>query len=219
MVKTEHEKYLKSTTPKSASSAPAIAIKSQTKTIAPKPFTPFVPQCTQILGVLAGRDDTSLFKEPVDVAVAPDYFIRIDKPMDFGTIRGMLVDGRIDSPAEFALYVRRVFANCLTYNYQLRGGIEVETTKVIRLQARTILNVFEDSWCIKFPGVNPVFPLMNECIDEIDELLKLPSHNPDVLCAVDNFMSPVSKYYGGEFPDGYVCVQIISFCRETVKIL
>lgn len=195
MVKTEEAKYRKAldAATAKASAATAAAVKKAEPVI-------FIPQCTQLLGVLSAMDDTFLFREPVDTTQFVDYPLRVDNPMDFGTIRGMLSDGKMADPSVFALLVRRVLSNCLIYNYQLRGELG-SGVKAIRARVREILTSFEDSWRVKFPGVAPMFFRVHECLSVLEEVLKVPSVGPNNQAA-DNFMNPIPKYYGGVYPEG-----------------
>lgn len=195
MVKTEVAKYRK--TVEAAAVKASAAAAAAAKKVEPMIF---IPQCTQLLGVLSAMDDTFLFREPVDVTQFVDYPLRVDHPMDFGTIRGRLSDGKMAGPGEFALLVRRVLSNCLIYNYQLRGELG-SVVKAIRARAREILTSFEDSWRVKFPGVAPMFFRAHECLSVLEEVLKVPSVGPNNQAA-DNFMNPIQKYYGGVFPAG-----------------
>jgi hypothetical protein len=115
----------------------------------------FVPRCSSILNSIVVLDKNFLFKEPVNTEDLPDYAHRIDNPMDFSTLQTMLMNRTIDSPNRFALYCRRIFANCLRYNYQL-GGEFVTGVKSIRAQAELVLFGFEELWASQFPTGNQV---------------------------------------------------------------
>lgn len=211
VVSGEEAKYLKTREAASAKAATA-AVDNITKTIKKTEPVLFIPQCNQVLGMLAGMDTTSLFREPVDPAECPNYPLRIQNPMDFGTIRGMLSDGKIKVPSEFALLVRRVFANCLIFNYQIRGE-QAAVIKSIRQRTREMLLAFEDSWAVKFPGVAPSFPQVRESLAAIEELLKIPSVGVN-LHAIDNFMDPIPVYFGGDYPAGCVYALSHSTCTK-----
>jgi hypothetical protein len=156
-----------------------------------------------VLGVLAARDESGLFLNAVTDAVAPGYHGFIDHPMDFGSIRGMLNDGKIAGPGEFATCVRRVFGNCLNWNFRIRGSPGV-VNKAIRDQGKKILFTFEESWGkYKLADAAPALPRLRECLAVVDELLRLPSVSGHYPCAMENFMYPLPKYFG-DFPAGYL---------------
>ena len=58
-----------------------------------------------------------LFREPVDPEEngIPDYFEKIKRPMDLGTIRQKMNDGEYDNEEQFVTDVRQIFKNCYTY--------------------------------------------------------------------------------------------------------
>lgn len=198
VVKAEEAKYLKAREVAAAAKASPAVVNVPIVTKA-EPVI-FIAACKQALGMLTNMDTTALFREPVDCSLFVDYPVRIDNPMDFGTIGGMLSDDKIKKPSEFAQLVRRVFANCLIYNYQLRGDLGAGV-KAIRQRVREMLTAFEDSWKVKFPDIAPSCPFAKECLHVIEELLKLPSVGVD-LQAIDKFMDPLPKYFGGEYPAG-----------------
>ncbi|KAI1488361.1 Bromodomain-containing protein [Biscogniauxia mediterranea] len=57
------------------------------------------------------------FREPVRPVEdgVPDYFEKVTKPMDLGTIKAKMDAGEYGSEAEFAADVRQIFQNCYTY--------------------------------------------------------------------------------------------------------
>lgn len=59
-----------------------------------------------------------LFYEPVDYKKLklPDYPKIITEPMDMGTIRQKLIDGKYNAPAEVEKDMELMFHNCYRYN-------------------------------------------------------------------------------------------------------
>ena len=45
----------------------------------------------------------------------PDYFEKVKRPMDLGTIKAKMDRGGYISDAEFAADIRQIFTNCYTY--------------------------------------------------------------------------------------------------------
>ncbi|KAL8611016.1 hypothetical protein ACOMHN_042632 [Nucella lapillus] len=56
------------------------------------------------------------FLEPVDKKVAPDYYVVIESPMDFSTIRSKLDRNGYSSSGQFLDDVQLIFTNCVQYN-------------------------------------------------------------------------------------------------------
>jgi hypothetical protein len=114
----------------------------------------FEVSCLDILNFLIGLDAVQIFLYPVNTAIFTDYLIHIDNPMDFSTIKAKLESKSLSGPDEFAFLVRRVFANCLRFNYHLRGTDigQVEDTRIVRNHCRTLLFRFEEQWSTIFPN-------------------------------------------------------------------
>lgn len=57
------------------------------------------------------------FKEPVEPAVdgVPDYFDRISKPMDLGTMKEKMDRKEYANEEEFLADMNQIFSNCYTY--------------------------------------------------------------------------------------------------------
>jgi hypothetical protein len=57
------------------------------------------------------------FKEPVDPASdgVPDYFDKVTKPMDLGTMKGKMDRGEYADEEEFLKDMNQIFSNCYTY--------------------------------------------------------------------------------------------------------
>ena len=157
-------------------SAAAVAIVAPPKQIAGKKRLreEFEPKCVELLDSLIKLDSTNLFLHPVDVEYLKDYAIRIDNPVNFTMIKTQLVNKTLESSDMFATLVRRVFANCLRYNYRIRGStVEALNTKAIRSHAKAILFKFEDDWKQFYPQGKKCFVHLKECLQVIEELLKV----------------------------------------------
>lgn len=81
-------------------------------------FSEFKTHCEKILIALMDHKDAWPFNTPVDPAQLgiPDYFDKIKKPMDFGTIKTKLEGHEYVDVDEFANDVKLVFDNCWSYN-------------------------------------------------------------------------------------------------------
>lgn len=126
--KSRHKKGSKRSRKSSFSSRPAKALKPRgdplkgRKERCSSPMTD-IPvkahsRCLFLLEEMAKEDISEPFSSPIDeVALGlPDYYYRIIKPMDFGTIRGNLDRGAYGSPNDFLADVQLVWRNCRTYN-------------------------------------------------------------------------------------------------------
>jgi hypothetical protein len=152
---------------------------------------------------MAADATARLFTQPVDETVLPGYRKRIDNPMDLGTLSAQLHNKTIRSPEEFAVLMRRIFANALRFNYRLRGP-EAGTTKAIRAHAKSILFQFEAEWKATYPNIKRALPELKECLVVIDDLMKVPSTDPGTVAAADSFIDPIPKYYADQYPDKYL---------------
>lgn len=72
----------------------------------------FLTRCTGFWTRLVGP-----FKEPVNPETdgVPDYFEKVTKPMDLGTIQDKMDRREYNDENEFATDVRQIFENCFTY--------------------------------------------------------------------------------------------------------
>lgn len=57
------------------------------------------------------------FKEPVDPSQdgVPDYFDKVGKPMDLGTMKSKMDRGEYADEEEFLKDMNQIFSNCYTY--------------------------------------------------------------------------------------------------------
>lgn len=75
-------------------------------------------KCSGVLKVLMNHDDGWVFNSPVDPVNLgiPDYFEKIKKPMDLGTIHKRLENGSYREIKQFDFDVRLTFDNAMLYN-------------------------------------------------------------------------------------------------------
>jgi hypothetical protein len=118
------------------------------------PPTPFVPQCLAVLDSLCKIKSASDFMVPVDVV---GYTNHVPHPMDLSTVREKLTGGKYGNAAEFAKDVRRVFGNCLRYNFQICEKFREarQNTAHFRGAAKACLAKFETEWLKAYPVNSP----------------------------------------------------------------
>lgn len=80
-------------------------------------------ECRELLELLWQCDDSTPFREPVDVIEHPDYHQIIDTPMDLRTIKEDLLGGNYTNPEDFAKDVRLIFTNSKNYNTNKRSRV------------------------------------------------------------------------------------------------
>lgn len=102
-----------------------------------------------ILDTISGLKAARWFTVPIDLTMQ-NYTKRILSPIDLPTIREKLQKRKYTTPDQFALDVRRTFANCLVYNFEIGASN-------IRNDAKVCLLKFEQEWKKVFDGsVAPV---------------------------------------------------------------
>lgn len=64
----------------------------------------FVPSCIKMIESTRSQlgAQAPIFDRPVDGRAVPDYYTVVKKPMDLGTLKQRLLDGRYKTPQEFA---------------------------------------------------------------------------------------------------------------------
>lgn len=91
-----------------------------------------------ILETISGLKAARWFTVPIDLTMQ-NYTKRISSPIDLPTIQDKLQKRKYTTPDQFALDVRRTFANCLVYNFEIGASN-------IRNDAKTCLLKFEQEW-------------------------------------------------------------------------
>lgn len=136
---------------------------NKSKSINPMITTPYQRnqleyKCQMILSTLTQMKNASDFSSPVTI---PAYAIRIPHPMDYSTVRTKLSSGQyIDITTEFARDIRRIFANCLRFQFEISEVYKDKTvrqsTAHFRGAAKNSLAKFESEWNKVFPTMAPV---------------------------------------------------------------
>jgi len=104
-------------------------------------------ECMSILKFFNSKPDTEAFREPVDWKFLEllDYPKIIKTPMDLGTVWANVEAAKYENPEQFALDVRMVWGNAMTYN---RPGSEIYKV------AEKYLKIFDKKWS-KFSKAEP----------------------------------------------------------------
>ena len=79
--------------------------------------------CINMLNEFMKRPETEPFNEPVDWKGLnlPNYPLIISKPMDLGTVRDRMSNGKYSTAEQFAVDVRLVFNNAMRFNQDGSG--------------------------------------------------------------------------------------------------
>jgi len=145
----------------------------------------------------------SMFKEPVKLPVAMmnDYNAKILRKSDFLTVCRNVYGHKYHFVRDFVSDVRRIFSNCIRFNSH-------PTAKATRDLAIHVYNECEDVLLdhLTRKYVKPVLPTYKMCMQIMWHIYDVPDpDNPSIqLC--DLFLHPVSVYFGGQFPPGYLDV-------------
>jgi len=115
--------------------------------------------CQRILTQLLHHKFAFPFESPVDPVALniPDYFEKITRPMDFGTIQKKLNAGDYEDVDNFAADVRLVFQNCWTYN---------PSTSDVYIMGSTLSGIFEK----QFKALKTKESKIHKKPDEISEM-------------------------------------------------
>ncbi|XP_055677242.1 PH-interacting protein [Lutzomyia longipalpis] len=90
-------------------------------------------ECRELLELLWQCDDSTPFREPVDIIEHPDYNQIVDTPMDLRTIQEDLRGSNYATPMDFAKDVRLIFQNSRNYNTNKRSRIYSMTLRLSTL--------------------------------------------------------------------------------------
>ena len=84
----------------------------------PKTLPELLKKCQRVLGLLGKHKMSEPFRVPVDPEALgiPDYFHIIKEPMDLSTVEKRLNSGAYATVQQFALDVRKIWANAIRYN-------------------------------------------------------------------------------------------------------
>ncbi|XP_018792789.1 PREDICTED: histone acetyltransferase p300 isoform X3 [Bactrocera latifrons] len=169
-------------------------VKSETKPVVPEPLMPnagdkkkkcvFNPEeLKQALlptldKLMRHEPESAPFRCPVDPQILgiPDYFDIVKKPMDLGTIRNNLMNGKYNDPWEYVDDVWLMFDNAWLYNRK--------TSRVYRYCTK-LSEVFEQE-------IDPVMQALGYCCG------RKYTFNPQVLCCFGKQLCTIprdAKYY------------------------
>jgi histone acetyltransferase len=76
----------------------------------------FLTQCRNIIQKLNSHQNSWPFREPVNPKNAPDYYQKIDEPMDLQTLEKGVESGKYKTKSVFENDLRKIFNNARTYN-------------------------------------------------------------------------------------------------------
>lgn len=126
-----------------------------------------IKKCIELLKDMMKQTQAVWFLEPVDPQKfnIPDYFNIIKTPMDFSLIKKNLETNVYETIDEFALDMRLVFKNAITYNYQLDS--------VVNIAARELSNKFEEKYRSLVTHIEN-YNNTNNSIDTVDSNIKSP---------------------------------------------
>ncbi|CAH2219138.1 bromodomain and WD repeat-containing 1 [Pelobates cultripes] len=91
-----------------------------------RPHTPektWQDQCMELVDLIIECEDSEPFREPVDLEQYTDYQDIVTTPMDFGTIKKSLADGKYRNPVQLCSDMRLVFSNAKIYTPNKRSRI------------------------------------------------------------------------------------------------
>ncbi|XP_059610185.1 PH-interacting protein isoform X2 [Phlebotomus argentipes] len=89
--------------------------------------------CRELLELIWQCDDSTPFREPVDIIEHPDYSQIVDTPMDLRTIQEDLRGGNYQTPMDFVKDIRLIFQNSRNYNTNKRSRIYSMTLRLSTL--------------------------------------------------------------------------------------
>lgn len=75
--------------------------------------------------------DSEPFRKAVDPTEYPDYYVRIDTPMDLMSVKEDLLGGNYGTPHEFARDMRLIFSNSKIYNTDKHSRVSKQKTSLV----------------------------------------------------------------------------------------
>lgn len=127
--------------------------------------------CKKVTEKLVNHPLSFAFRRPVNPQLdgAPDYFQKIQRPMDLGTIKQNLENNAYPNSKAWADDISLVWQNCKKYNAKnnlLHHVAEKLNQKCIKL-LKTIPKTEPDLWAMKLAKINHKFKtLLNESLPE-----------------------------------------------------
>ncbi|EAY19180.1 Bromodomain containing protein [Trichomonas vaginalis G3] len=130
-----------------------------------------VDHAVKIMNRLSEKQTSILFSRPVDPQEddCPDYYKKIKKPMDLGTVRQKIDSGRYKTVHEWRADMELIFSNSLKYN--VHSPYLIAITKDLRERFRELSNELSD-----FPETD-WFTRLNRLETELHELIQNPPDN------------------------------------------
>ncbi|XP_023242428.1 PH-interacting protein-like isoform X2 [Centruroides sculpturatus] len=101
-------------------------------------------QCTDLLDVIFQCEDSTPFRNPVDLNEYPNYRDIIDNPTDLGKIRENLLADHYDSPVKFCKDMRLLFQNSRNYNTNKKSRIYSMTIRLSAMFEEHIRGIISD---------------------------------------------------------------------------
>ncbi|XP_061602982.1 LOW QUALITY PROTEIN: PH-interacting protein-like [Cololabis saira] len=101
-------------------------------------------RCKELLDLVFQCEDSEPFREPVDLQEYPDYLQIVDSPMDFGTVRNILTEGKYKSPIELCKDVRLIFSNSKAYTPSKKSRIYSMSLRLSALFEEHVSSILAD---------------------------------------------------------------------------
>ncbi|XP_037909473.1 peregrin isoform X3 [Hermetia illucens] len=142
-------------------------------------LNPLETAMSKLLDMLEAKDTSEIFMEPVNCEDVPDYRDIVKHPMDLGTMRQKLKDGKYRSLDEMEFDFDLMIKNCLAYNNKdtvfYRAGIRMRDQggplfKVIRKE-------LEREGIVDQTQTKSDDNIVQEIDDEYKELTSLPPND------------------------------------------
>ncbi|XP_067128768.1 bromodomain and WD repeat-containing protein 3 isoform X2 [Centruroides vittatus] len=101
-------------------------------------------QCTDLLDIIFQCEDSTPFRNPVDLNEYPNYRDIIDNPTDLGKIRENLLADHYESPVKFCKDMRLLFQNSRNYNTNKKSRIYSMTIRLSAMFEEHIRGITSD---------------------------------------------------------------------------
>ncbi|KAG8189872.1 hypothetical protein JTE90_023378 [Oedothorax gibbosus] len=101
-------------------------------------------QAAELLNTFFQCEDSTPFRQPVNLNLYPDYRNIIDIPMDLSTVREKLKDNMYDSPTDFRKDMRLIFMNSRNYNTNKKSRIYSMTLRMSAMFEELIRSIVGD---------------------------------------------------------------------------
>ncbi|XP_031429776.1 bromodomain and WD repeat-containing protein 1 [Clupea harengus] len=101
-------------------------------------------KCQRLVNYIFECEDSEPFRRPVDQHEYHDYLDIIDLPMDFGTVRNLLLQDRYENPVELCKDIRLIFVNAKAYTPNKRSKIYSMTLRLSAFFEERIRTIISD---------------------------------------------------------------------------